>query len=158
MYKSQRMNDESLFKKEPLEMVEANLNSLHQTGLTARSLTICTTVLLYYCSTMLFLLSVTSTGNWPPQRHCESKIQGLLSLAYLPWDQSLQGSAWWGTCFRVSQAGLGGIWFLMGCCTEGIRFSRAAWLGLVLCPLSHGIVHSLAMAFFPCSNSARRNV
>lgn len=48
MYKSQRMNDESLFKKEPLEMVEANLNSLQQTGLTARSLTICTTVLLQY--------------------------------------------------------------------------------------------------------------
>lgn len=45
---SQRMNDESLFKKEPLEMVEANLNSLYQTGPTARSLTISSTVLLLY--------------------------------------------------------------------------------------------------------------
>lgn len=113
---------------------------------------------LCYCCTMLLLFSVTSTGNWPPQRHCESKIQGLLSLASLPWDRSLQGSAWWRMCFRVSQAGLGGIWFFMGCCTEGIRFSSAVWFGLASCPFSHRIVHSLAIAFFSCRNLARRNV
>lgn len=46
--KSQRVNDEGLFKKETLVMVEANLNSLQQTGRTAGSLTISSTVLLLH--------------------------------------------------------------------------------------------------------------
>lgn len=161
MCKSLRVkNNRSLSKKEALGGWKANLNSSYQMcpchSPQFNNLTNCgSSCCMLHHSTPRLL----RTQSLPSQRHCESRIQGWLSIGYLsPLRSKPPGVCLVEGCFRVSQVELGGIRFLMGCCTEGPGFSPAAWLGLALSPLSGGTVHSMVIAFFPHSNSASKNV